>query len=369
MVERFGTRLYFPRWCFGFLLVLLAQNGALAWGEFGHRRIAALAETLLTETARSEVTRLLGAGDDLVSVATWADEIRGGRPETKPWHYITLQVRGPQIEIGRADSPNVVTELNRQILVLGARGDDKARAEALRWVVHLMADLHQPLHCGEDHDRGGNETQVRIGRRKVGFHQAWDYTLVEKTGLDENAIMERLMDSVTARERLHAGYLRGLGSGDASAYAKESHAFAVQAYARQGRPILGRGRAVELSAEEVAWSQKVILDQWLKAGVRLAGAINRSLDPKSLGAVPLPSKVRAKPEISPASKPPSRATKPQALSQETGQATGRYGWSENSRVYHLRDCGDLARISPEHLRWSDAPPAGKRLHRHCPKTP
>ncbi len=357
MNERFGTTVFSPRWSFGLLLILLAWNGIFAWGETGHRGIAALAETMLTETARGEVKRLLGAGDDLISVATWADEIRGGRPETGPWHYVILQVRGPQIEIHHADSPNVVTELSRQIQALQAMGNDKSRAEALRWVVHLMADLHQPLHCGEDHDRGGNDTKVRLGRRKVGFHQAWDYALLEKSGLDDGTLVGRLVDSVTSRERLHVGYLNDLASGTVAAYAKESHALAIKAYARGGRPILGRGRVVELSAEDVSWSQKIILDQWLKAGVRLAATLNRALDSKSQGGGLKLPRVRTKPA------PSFESPKAETLSSRSG----RYGWSEKSQVYHLRECKDLTRISPENLQWGKTPPAGKHLHRNCAK--
>jgi hypothetical protein len=363
-------------------LVALAQ----AWGELGHRVVAQVAEAFLTPKTKQEAQRLLGAGDDLISVATWADAIRSGRRETGPWHYITLQVRGPQVSPSQADTPNVVSVLVEQIRLLNTKGmvaknlspqslsvSDHTKAEALRWVVHLVADLHQPLHTGEDRDRGGNDTQVRLNRRKMGWHQVWDYGLLEKLESNEAALARRLLDSAQIRERSHAGYLNGLNKGDIQAFGAESHGLAVQAYSRnyigngrakpdkekKDRAILGRGRAVELSAEDVAWGQQVVFDQLLKAGVRLAGILNQAFDPQgaklalSLG---LPNATTRSTVVVTPFKP--------AVTQSTAQGT--YSWSESSRVFHLSRCKDVARILPKNLRTGNSPPLNKHLHRNCP---
>jgi hypothetical protein len=363
-------------------LVALAQ----AWGELGHRVVAHVAEALLTPKTKLETQRLLGAGDDLISVATWADAIRSGRRETGPWHYITLQVRGSQVTPDRADTPNVVSVLVEQIRILNTQAvmpknlasqspaaSDHARAEALRWVVHLVADLHQPLHTGEDHDRGGNDTQVRLNRRKMGWHQVWDYGLLEKLESNEAVLARRLLDSAQFRERSHAGYLGGLNKGDIQAFGRESHGLAVQAYTRNyrgndkakpgaeinGRAILGRGRAVELSAEDVAWGQQVVFNQLLTAGVRLAGILNQAFDPQGV-KLALPLVLPTATTRSTVVVTPSKATATQPVS------LGTYSWSESSRVFHLSRCKDVTRILPKNLRTGNSPPLNKHLHRNCP---
>jgi len=256
----------------------IAVQETWAWGELGHHVAARVAENYLTPTTRQEIQRLIGAGSDLVSISTWADEIRGGRPETRPWHYITLQVRGEQIDLRDADKPNAVTALDSALKILAKAGDDRARAEALRWVLHLMADLHQPLHAGEDHDKGGNQTKVRLKRRKMGWHQVWDDGYLKTLGLDEERLTQALLDSARALDKLSPGLIAWTRVSPRD-IAAESHELAIQAYHRMGRIIKGRGKAVTLEKSDIQWGQAVSQGQLLKAGIRLAAALNTALDP------------------------------------------------------------------------------------------
>ena len=145
----------------------LAAPAVVRWGRTGHRLIARVATARLSGEARRQVRDLLGR-ESLAAVSTWADSIRNDRPETSPWHYVNIpvidSVYRPERYCPGGDC--VVAALERQIGVLANRGASKAeRAEALKWVVHLVEDIHMPLHAGDRGDRGGNDVQLTfLGR-------------------------------------------------------------------------------------------------------------------------------------------------------------------------------------------------------------
>lgn len=192
---------------------------ALAWSAMGHRLVAALADDELTDAARKEVADLL-AGEDLESgtsanagkgalegkagmllpaIATWADELRANDPglgrRSSPWHYVNLGEHACQYEATR-DCPRgncVVAAITAQAAILADRTRDRAeRAQALKFLVHFVGDVHQPLHAGYAQDKGGNTVQVRFNDRGTNLHSVWDGRLLESAGLDEGAYLARL---------------------------------------------------------------------------------------------------------------------------------------------------------------------------------
>ncbi|HLY52791.1 MAG TPA: S1/P1 nuclease, partial [Steroidobacteraceae bacterium] len=163
----------FRRLVCGVLLTLAWGSPAFAWGPQGHRTVGAIADRLLTPAAHATVEQLLAADLDrfgnasgrrtLESISVWADEIRGTAQDHPRWHYDELPVCGPaparQEYCPRGECNSA--QLERLIAVLGDRGADlRARNEALKWVVHLLADLHQPLHAANNADAGGNRVAV-----------------------------------------------------------------------------------------------------------------------------------------------------------------------------------------------------------------
>jgi hypothetical protein len=164
------------------LPALLTQtNPVQAWGADGHRLIASVAEQNLNSHARAEVARLLALepGSTLASVSTWADEHRS--PQTGPWHYVNFPRDAdchyePQrdCEAGAC----VVAAIQRQTNLLRSAADDEARLKALKYVVHLVADVHQPLHAGFGDDRGGNSYQLQGFGRGSNLHALWDSGLI-----------------------------------------------------------------------------------------------------------------------------------------------------------------------------------------------
>ena len=157
--------------------LLAASQAALAFGGVGHRLIAELAEARLTPAARAEATRLLALepGATLMSVSTWADENR--TLGTAAWHYVNFP-RGEPCEYQPArlciEGNCVVGALERQLALLASAASDAERLTALKYVVHLVADVHQPLHAGFFDDRGGNSYQLQAYDRGTNLHALWD---------------------------------------------------------------------------------------------------------------------------------------------------------------------------------------------------
>lgn len=155
---------------------------ALAWGADGHRLVAELAEAQLSAAAKAEAGRLLSQepGATLASVSTWADEVR--RPATAPWHYVNL----PESECTyrrERDCPDgrcVVEAIAAQLAILKSSAADAERLVALKWVIHLVGDIHQPLHVGLASDKGGNLFQVRTSGRGSNLHAVWDGELIRR---------------------------------------------------------------------------------------------------------------------------------------------------------------------------------------------
>ncbi|HET9869689.1 MAG TPA: S1/P1 nuclease [bacterium] len=195
-----------------FLLACLCPAvPACAWGPVGHETVAIIAQDHLTPKALRAVRDLLGPGQSLASVANWADEIVDERPETAPWHHIDLPVRK---DLTEADIPDycpkgdcVVGQIERDLAVLGNPADPRPqKAEALKFLVHLVGDLHQPLHCANDDDRGGNQKHLSLhpdfSRHPhwMSLHAYWDHLLEEKTRDVPRALATRLEARVTPQD-------------------------------------------------------------------------------------------------------------------------------------------------------------------------
>lgn len=171
-------------------LVCVLPARAAAWGSAGHRIVARVAAANLTPAAESAVRGLLGK-DDLAAVSTYADEVRAFRPETTAWHFVEMprdaKAYVPSrdcVYTSRGDCAVAAIQRLEKILRGGAVSTGKAagagdgRAEALKYLVHLVADLHQPLHCGYKDDAGGNRIRVSFGATDTNLHALWDTHLV-----------------------------------------------------------------------------------------------------------------------------------------------------------------------------------------------
>jgi nuclease S1 len=180
-------------------VLALTPLPALAWGTEGHQVIAGLALAKLTPAASREAARLLALEPDatLVTVSTWADEHRN--PATAPWHYINFP-RDSCTYTPQRDCPDgkcVIEAIARQQEVLKSTAPDDKRLAALKYLVHFVADVHQPLHAGYAEDRGGNTYQLQAFMRGSNLHALWDTGLIRSTEESPPTMTARLLAART----------------------------------------------------------------------------------------------------------------------------------------------------------------------------
>ncbi len=170
---------------------------AVAWGPPAHRAVAAATEARLCPPARRAVSALLGE-ESLAEASTWPDRVREqpGWGHTREWHYADLDDHEPIEAAWRGDRGRLFLALDAQIRTLAnATAPREDRVNALRFVAHLLPDLHQPLHVGRPEDAGGNRVTVRLGNREMTLHKLWDSGLLAGTGLawqDMAGVLEAL---------------------------------------------------------------------------------------------------------------------------------------------------------------------------------
>jgi hypothetical protein len=204
-----GMAMSFPRRIvFAALLCLGVVPVASAWGVMGHRLVGELAERHLDATARTEVALLLEGEPEpsLAGVANWADTLRNERPDlfkaTARWHYINAKGGGCAFDVARdcPDGACVVAAIEGQRAILADRSQPlAARRDALKFIVHFVGDVHQPMHAGSREDSGGNRFQVSLrtaiepedyarkdyvdGVMGTNLHSVWDYYVLASPGL------------------------------------------------------------------------------------------------------------------------------------------------------------------------------------------
>ena len=285
------------------ILVLLLALGmgipaanAFAWGPEGHRMIAVIATEYLSAAASRQVAALL-RNDRLADrqpsyrrtlgeIANWPDEIKDTSWGKKrgAWHFDDLPVCG-NVDNSRGCRKGACAsaQLALQIAILG-NGELPLyrRNEALKWVVHLMGDIHQPLHAADRHDRGGNKVEVSFfGRRdnppygELNLHAVWDVHMVQRLVAErggENAIVSaRIADAdKSAWER-----------GSISDWMIESNLIA-RTFVYPALPVnfscSGRITGV-LTLDQPYYSKAapIIETQIRRAGIRLARVLNETL--------------------------------------------------------------------------------------------
>ena len=264
------------------LLISLPAN-IFAWGREGHHIIALLAESRLNEMAQARIAGLLG-NETLAAASTWPDEIRKDHPETAGWHYVSIprsaaffdEVRdcykpNPAEKESANDHHNcAVTRIDLYARVLADPSQSKpAQVEALKYLVHFLSDLHQPMHA-MDTGRGGNDIKiVQFGSATCGgpdrlcnLHGLWDTGLIEHSDTNEVAYMHRL------QALIEHGQLDQLPEGRPADWANESHVLAEGALLENG----GLADQVYFNHEITVVDQRLAL-----AGLRLSRMLNSLL--------------------------------------------------------------------------------------------
>jgi hypothetical protein len=200
-----------------FLYISMALTPAYSWGLRGHRVVARIAEMHLSESTAEKIKEILGR-DSLPKISNEPDALRSD----SKWkcaaalHYVSIEYGNDYFESKRHPDGDIILALAYFEDVLRSKKESKARQRnALRWIVHLVGDLHQPLHVGRECDRGGNNVEVSWFRHKTNLHRVWDSGLIDHQELSYTELADFLNDGKLTSTKLE-------DSADYRAWAKET---------------------------------------------------------------------------------------------------------------------------------------------------
>jgi hypothetical protein len=211
-----------PRYRILMLTALLCPAVTLAWGPEGHRIVGELAQRQLTPLAAAAVADLLRGEPEptLAGVSNWADELRQKDPDrfkkTQKWHYDDFP-RGDCDYVPARDCPDgdcVIEQIPAQEKILADPAQPRqARIDALKFLVHFVGDVHQPLHAGYSDDKGGNDFQISLrtdippqdyakqnyvdGVMGTNLHAVWDYYVIARHAVNASRYADELARRTT----------------------------------------------------------------------------------------------------------------------------------------------------------------------------
>ena len=177
------------------LVIFLISSSSFAWGPTGHRIVGEIAEKELNPKTLSKVKALLG-NKSLAQVSTWADEIKSDPDHyghTFAWHYMTWPTNQDDYVYDGQGELLLAIQNNLKV-VKNDYASKVDRSKALMFLVHLVGDLHQPLHVGNGTDRGGNRCEVLFHGERVNLHHLWDEKLIQKNNLSYTEYVKFLLE-------------------------------------------------------------------------------------------------------------------------------------------------------------------------------
>lgn len=254
---------------FAVLATVAPARDARAWGKVGHRAVTLAAEHRLLPGARAKIYDLLDAGETLADASLWADEHRRDVPGSGAWHYVNVPLAEVHYDARFCPPAGcIVSKIRESCATLASNASPRdERQRALRWLVHFVEDLHQPLHVGDLGDRGGNDLQVRFLGRGTNLHRVWDDEIIERHSIDESLWAAEL-DTLIQRDGA-----RGLSGGTVENWADESLAAARVAYAPPRSPAVLKPGAL-LGEEYFEATLPLVERRLAQAAVRLSSMLN-----------------------------------------------------------------------------------------------
>ncbi len=296
---------------------ILLASPAFAWGYEGHQIVAAIARADMTPQVRTKVDAILASdsdtltGPDMVSRATWADAWRSaGHRETAQWHFVDTELDGsagvdtacfdhpaPNQPASTGPAKDCVVDTIREFTaeLSAPTTTPSERLLALKYLLHFVGDVHQPLHSSDNHDRGGNCVLISLGgTRTVNLHSYWDTAVVEAAlGKDAEAAAATLRARITPAERTQ------WRSNDPATWANEAFQVARSTAYTIGSPPGCQSDVAPIALPDgyAAKAEAAASLQLEKAGVRLAAVLNAAL---AHVTVPVSTVVSAGPTSAPA---------------------------------------------------------------------
>ena len=244
------------------LLALAASMtfSAMAWGPKGHDTIAYIAEKHLSKKTLKKVTEVL-EGHSLVYVANWMDNAShtDEYAYTKTWHYVNVDPEeGTYANSVKETAGDAVTAINTLVANLksGELSPEEERVQ-LMMLIHIVGDIHCPMHAGHKRDRGGNGTQVKYFGKQKKLHSVWDSEIVESAHRWSYSEWQDQIDRATPKQQ--QAYMQGTPND----WIEETVILANDVYERASE-------VSNMSYDYVAEYTPILEQQFLKGGIRLA---------------------------------------------------------------------------------------------------
>jgi hypothetical protein len=242
------------------LITVVVFSDGFGWGATGHRATGLIAERYLTNKAKKRVQQILG-GESLAMVSTWMDEIRSDSTYnyTTDWHWTTIPDGGRYEDVESNPDGKIIVMIEKMAKELKTgKLTSKQQQEYLKMLVHLVGDIHQPLHVGNPGDRGGNDVKVKWFRNDSNLHRVWDSEMIDDTKLSYT----ELANSFIIPEKDVIKKWQGTSVRD---WAMESVGYRPQVY------DIGNSNLGYQYSYKYFPSAKT---RMLQAGIRLAGLLN-----------------------------------------------------------------------------------------------
>ncbi|TVZ15092.1 S1/P1 nuclease [Maribacter sp. MAR_2009_72] len=234
----------------------------MIWSKTGHRVVGEIAEKHLNRKAKRAIEKLLD-GKSLAAVSNFADEIKADRAFSKfsAWHYVNIPFGKTYDQIEPSQYGDLVQGVNTCIQIIQDENSSKEdKAFYLKFLIHLIGDLHQPMHVGRFEDKGGNDIQLQWFGDGTNLHRVWDSNMIEDNGM---SFTELAMEY----PKLSKEELNNLQNGTLLDWVEESHQLADKVYAS-----VETGEKLGYRYSYDWWTS--VTSQLQKGGVRLATVLN-----------------------------------------------------------------------------------------------
>jgi len=246
------------------LPLLLSEVYATAppWGKTGHRVVGEVAQKYLSRKAQKAIHELL-EGESLAEVANYADAIKSD-PDYRvfsPWHYVNFPFDKSYEEVTPSAEGDVITGIERSIAILeDPVSSREEKVFSLKMLIHLVGDLHQPMHIGRAEDRGGNDIQLQWFGRGSNLHRVWDSQMIDDYGMSYTELARSLPRfSRKEKEQAQKGCLQD--------WVREIRKITIEVYAS-----VEKGEKLSYPYSYKWWD--TVEEQLLLGGLRLAAVLN-----------------------------------------------------------------------------------------------
>lgn len=251
--------------CTLLILFICFQSHAFDWGKTGHRTTGEIAEKYLSKKAKRVLNELLD-GASLALVSTYADEIKsdGAYRSYGSWHYVNIPFESTYELHPKSSSGDIISGIeNCMTVIKNPQSSKEDKVFHIKMLVHLIGDLHQPLHTGLQEDKGGNDFQVRWFKEGTNLHSVWDTKMIENYNMSYSELAETM-------PRMTKSQIQIVQEGNALDWMQESRTLVKQIY-KTTKP------GDKMGYSYMYTNFGTVRASLQKAGIRIAGILNELL--------------------------------------------------------------------------------------------